>query len=199
MHECLLHRGSYIVSTHTSTIPTQESVTKPALYRYCLTLLLPAPSNLGGTTPAPTLEQISSVGVLDCVFINSLTYTGYGLSFDSDWRGPMPRVICRPATGVQSVDDKHTVLLPVQNPDCAYLSPDTGALTVCSANSIDGYYYKWSTNLTYKFRYKFIHFSTLHRGGCLENWEEAEVEDARSQTCGLFRAFWQVTTLYYLN
>ncbi|KAJ7111398.1 hypothetical protein C8R44DRAFT_742516 [Mycena epipterygia] len=139
VHDCLLHRGSYLVSTHTASIfslpADSEESRRPALHRYRLTL--PA------STPAPpTWERISCAGTINCVFIDSFTYAGYGMSFASSRRRPVPRLVCRPATGESTVDGTWTVPLPEENPGCACLSPDTGALTVCSAHGADVYYYE---------------------------------------------------------
>ncbi|KAJ7483306.1 hypothetical protein FB451DRAFT_103996 [Mycena latifolia] len=139
VHDCLLHRGSYLVSTHTASIfslpADSEESRRPALHRYRLTL--PA-----STTAPPTWERISCAGTINCVFIDSFTYAGYGMSFPSSSRRPAPRLVCRPATDESTVDGTWTVPLREENPGCACLSPDTGALTVCSARGANVYYYE---------------------------------------------------------
>ncbi|KAJ6569768.1 hypothetical protein DFH09DRAFT_1080492 [Mycena vulgaris] len=123
VHDCLLHRGSYLVSTHTASsfsLPADsEDSRRPALHRYRLTL----PTS----TPAPpTWERISCAGTINCVYIDSFTYAGYGMSFPTSSRRPVPRLVCRPATGESTVDGMWTVPLPGENPGCVGLSPDTG-------------------------------------------------------------------------
>ncbi|KAJ7116123.1 hypothetical protein C8R43DRAFT_1155066 [Mycena crocata] len=137
VHKCLLHRGSYLVSTHTASIsslpPDSEESRRPAVHRYRLTL---------PTSALLTWERISCAGTINCVFINSFTYAGYGMSFPARLRRPVPRLICHPATGDNTVDGTWTVPIPEENPGCASLSPQTGALTICSVHGADVYYYE---------------------------------------------------------
>ncbi|KAJ7276867.1 hypothetical protein C8J57DRAFT_1310600 [Mycena rebaudengoi] len=139
VHECLLHHGSYLVSTYNASVnrlpPDSEKSRRPALHRYRLTLW-------ESTLLKPTWERISCTGTINCVLMDSFTYSGYGLSFSPRAPRLAPRFICRPATGESTVDGTWTVPLPEVHPDCVCLSPDTGALTVCSARGVNVYYYE---------------------------------------------------------
>ncbi|KAJ7719435.1 hypothetical protein DFH07DRAFT_314259 [Mycena maculata] len=141
VHDCLLHWGSYVVSTHTASIASIPAdileSRRPALHRFRLTLRVP-PS----TSAPPTWERISCAGSINCVLIDSLTYAGYGMTFSSLPRRPVPQLVCRPATGEGTVDGTWTVPVKGGNPGCACLSLETGALTVCSARGADVYYYE---------------------------------------------------------
>ncbi|KAJ6571348.1 hypothetical protein B0H19DRAFT_1372467 [Mycena capillaripes] len=138
-HDCLLQRGSYIVFTHTASttsLPSNdETYREPSLHRYRLTL--PTASSV-----SPIWEHVSAEGTLNCVFLDSFTYAGYGLSFPGHSRRLAPRTVCRPTTGEKMFDGTWTVPLQPQNPDCVCLSPITSALTVCSARGADIYYYE---------------------------------------------------------
>ncbi|KAJ7511432.1 hypothetical protein B0H11DRAFT_2269141 [Mycena galericulata] len=146
VHESPLHHGSYVVSTHTASIRSLdadgEETRLPALHRYRLTLPTAVVKSSSTLAPAPAWERISGAGTINCVLIDSLTYAGYGLSFPSRARRTTPRFVCCPATGEGSVDGSWTVPLPAQHHDCVCLSPDTGALTICSAGGADVYYYE---------------------------------------------------------
>ncbi|KAJ7259684.1 hypothetical protein C8J57DRAFT_490465 [Mycena rebaudengoi] len=140
VHECPLNHGGYLVSTHNASTsklpPDSEKSRLPALHRYRLTLPTSA------LTP-PIWERISYAGTINSVRMDSFTYAGYGLSFSSHSRYQFPRLVCRPATGENTIDGTWTVPgLAEVTPDRVCLSPDTGALTVCSARGVDVYYYE---------------------------------------------------------
>ncbi|KAJ7626699.1 hypothetical protein B0H17DRAFT_1218589 [Mycena rosella] len=127
VHDCPLQRGSYVMSTHTASISQlladSEESRRPAVHRYRLTL---------PTSSAPlTWAWISCAGTINC-----------GLPFSASSRQPGPRRVCRPTTGERSVHGTWTVPLLEGNPGGACLSPETGALTVCSARGADVYYYE---------------------------------------------------------
>ncbi|KAJ6571537.1 hypothetical protein B0H19DRAFT_1130293, partial [Mycena capillaripes] len=138
VHDCLLQRGSYIISTYTASInglpSDEETYHQPSLHRYRLTL----PTAISGP---PIWKRVSSAGILNCVFVDSLTYAGYGLSFSSSSRRPALSAVCRPAMGEETVDGTWTVPLQAQNPDSVYMSSTTSALAVCSARGADILYY----------------------------------------------------------
>ncbi|KAJ6454103.1 hypothetical protein C8R45DRAFT_1038085 [Mycena sanguinolenta] len=138
VHDCPLNQGSYVVSTHTAsteTLPADiEARGLPSQHRYRLTL---------PTSNSPTRwEKISSGGAINQVFMQSLTYCGYGVAIFSGRRQPATQTICRPATGEGAQDGTSVVPLPVRNFGDACLSPDTCAITVCSADGADVYYYE---------------------------------------------------------
>ncbi|KAJ7771174.1 hypothetical protein B0H14DRAFT_2966627 [Mycena olivaceomarginata] len=128
VHDCLLSHGRYIVSTHTAStysLPADsETCRLPSLHRYRLTL--------------PT----ASYSVPVPLGVHSLTYAGYNLAVPSDSRPPTTQIVCRPATGEDAQEGTWTVPLPAQNFGGVCLSPNTGALTVCSAGGADVYYYE---------------------------------------------------------
>ncbi|KAJ7804405.1 hypothetical protein B0H14DRAFT_2884030 [Mycena olivaceomarginata] len=133
VHDCLLNHESYVVSTHTAStysLPADsETCRLPSLHRYRLTL--PTASY---SVPVPLgWKKISSAGAINRVFMHSLTYAGYGLAVPSDSRPPTTQIVCRPATGEDAQEGTWTVPLPAQNFGGVCLSPNTGALTVCSA------------------------------------------------------------------
>ncbi|KAJ7871881.1 hypothetical protein B0H14DRAFT_2723305 [Mycena olivaceomarginata] len=142
VHDCLLNHGSYIVSTHTAStysLPADSEICRlPSLHRYRLTL--PTASY---SVPVPLgWKKISSAGAINRVFMHSLTYAGYGLAVPSDSRPPTTQIVCRPATGEDAREGTWTVPLPAQKFGGVCLSPNTGALTVCSAGGADVYYYE---------------------------------------------------------
>ncbi|KAJ6453577.1 hypothetical protein C8R45DRAFT_1192820 [Mycena sanguinolenta] len=143
VHECPLKHGlSYVVSTYMASIailPADSDIRQStSLYRYRLTL----PSQ--GTSDPPRWKKISSAGLINCVFMHSLTYAGYGLGTLRN--GTRRILLCRPAAGehVQEEQGLWGVPLPVQHNfgDAACLSPYTGALAVCSDGGADVYYYE---------------------------------------------------------
>ncbi|KAJ7276872.1 hypothetical protein C8J57DRAFT_1584279 [Mycena rebaudengoi] len=155
VHDCPLHRGSYVVSTHCATnLPTPDRkifrreifradckhllcdpVSRPpALHRYRLTL--------ASSPTKSTWERISSTGTVDSVLMESFTYAGYGLSFGFHGDSVFPRLVCRPVTGMGTVYGTWAVPIPEENSDSVFLSPDTGALTICSERGVDVYYYE---------------------------------------------------------
>ncbi|KAJ6632508.1 hypothetical protein B0H10DRAFT_1977598 [Mycena sp. CBHHK59/15] len=142
VHDCLLNHGSYIVSTHTASTDSlpadSETCRLPSLHRYRLTL----PTSSCSAPAPPGWKNISSAGAINRVFMHSLTYAGYGMAAPSDSRQPTTQIVCRPATGEDAPDGTWTVPLPAQNFGGACLSPNTGALTVCSAGGADVYYYE---------------------------------------------------------
>ncbi|KAJ7254954.1 hypothetical protein B0H12DRAFT_1323321 [Mycena haematopus] len=140
VHDCPLHRGSYVVTTHTVSVRRISAGSaesrQPAFHRFRLTLPTSA-------SEPPTWEPISGGGTIDALFIDSFMYSGYGLSF-SCVLPDGPRRICRPTTGPAEKIAEATwiVPLPKQHPSSVFLSPDTGALTICSGRGADVYYYQ---------------------------------------------------------
>ncbi|KAJ7100337.1 hypothetical protein C8R44DRAFT_888182 [Mycena epipterygia] len=122
---CPLHRGSYIVTTHTASVRRLPAGSKEsrqsAFHRFRLTLPTSA-------SEPPTWEPISGGGTVDCVLIDSFTYSGYGLSFSCIAR--------------RTEECTWIVPLPEEHPSDVSLSPDTGALTICSGHGADVYYYQ---------------------------------------------------------
>jgi hypothetical protein len=139
VHDCPLHCGSYVVTTHTASVrrlPAGSAESRQsAFHRFRLTLPRSA-------SEPPTWEPISGGGTVDCVLIDSFTYSGYGLSFSC--RRQVPRRICRPTTrpGENTAECTWIVPLPEEHPSSVSLSPDTGALTICSGHGADVYYYQ---------------------------------------------------------
>jgi hypothetical protein len=139
VHDCPLHCGSYVVTTHTASVrrlPAGSAESRQsAFHRFRLTLPTSA-------SEPPTWEPISGGGTVDCVLIDSFTYSGYGLSFSC--RRQVPRRICRPTTrpGENTAECTWIVPLPEEHPSSVSLSPDTGALTICSGHGADVYYYQ---------------------------------------------------------
>ncbi|KAJ7121720.1 hypothetical protein C8R44DRAFT_877097 [Mycena epipterygia] len=90
---------------------------------------LPTAQNPATSEP-PTWEPISGGGTVDCVLIDSFTYSGYGLSFSCIARRQVPRRICRPTTRLGESTEECTwiVPLPEEHPSGVSLSPDTGLL-----------------------------------------------------------------------
>ncbi|KAF8179955.1 hypothetical protein K438DRAFT_2021458 [Mycena galopus ATCC 62051] len=144
VHDCPLNHGSYVVSTHTAStysLPADSETRRlPSLHRYRLTL----PTLSSSVQAPPRWKKISSAGAINQVFMHSLTYAGYGLKAPViNSRRPTTQVVCRPATGEDAQDGTWTVPLAAQNFGVsACLSPNTGALTICSARGADVYYYE---------------------------------------------------------
>ncbi|KAJ6629758.1 hypothetical protein B0H10DRAFT_2208318 [Mycena sp. CBHHK59/15] len=141
VQDCPLHRGSYVVTTHTASVRRLRAGSaesrQPAFHRFRLTLPTSA-------SEPPTWEPISGGGTVDCVLIDSFTYSGYGLSFSCIARRQVPRRICRPTTrpGESTAECTWIVPLPEEHPSGVSLSPDTGALTICFGHGADVYYYQ---------------------------------------------------------
>ncbi|KAJ6590306.1 hypothetical protein B0H10DRAFT_1961126 [Mycena sp. CBHHK59/15] len=125
VQDCPLHRGSYVVTTHTASVRRLRAGSaesrQPAFHRFRLTLPTSA-------SEPPTWEPISGGGTVDCVLIDSFTYSGYGLSFSCIARRQVPRRICRPTTrpGESTAECTWIVPLPEEHPSGVSLSPDTG-------------------------------------------------------------------------
>ncbi|KAJ7721618.1 hypothetical protein B0H16DRAFT_1602303 [Mycena metata] len=139
VHECPLNRGSYLVSTHVAGIRSEEfqgHLPHAALLRYRLTLS-------ESESAPPTWERVSSAGTLNSVLVDAFTYAGYGMSFPAHVRESTPRVVCRQEC---AGEDTSAVPLPAEiqtaTTGCVSLSPDTGALIVCSPRSVDVHYYE---------------------------------------------------------
>ncbi|KAJ7735690.1 hypothetical protein B0H14DRAFT_3516765 [Mycena olivaceomarginata] len=141
VQDCPLRCGSYVVTTHTASVrrlPAGSAESRqPAFHRSRLTLPTSA-------SEPPTWEPISGGGTVDSVLIDSFTYSGYGLSFSCIARRQVPRRICRPTTrpGENTAECTWIVPLPEAHPSSVSLSPDTGALTICSGHGADVYYYQ---------------------------------------------------------
>ncbi|KAJ7466477.1 hypothetical protein FB451DRAFT_1561168, partial [Mycena latifolia] len=123
VQDCPLHRGSYVVTTHTASVRHLRAGSadsrQPAFHRFHLTLLTSA-------SEPPTWAPILGGGTVDCVLIDLFTYSGYGLSFSCIVRRQVLRRICRPTTrpGESTAECTWIVPLPEEHPSGVSLSPD---------------------------------------------------------------------------